>query len=206
MKSFKEWYGNLMVDMLRQVDGESNVSRVRGALITGFLGISLGWFKECSLVAIGWSHDLRSSRIPSKDMDSDRGRETKEKDDPHLSPISVPPSDINDFRMLSRLELGQVTGKNLLDFLRKSPFLKILLVFKVLEFDEELSSADKASFCLTSNLQVLKLGHFDGNEHELRFINFFMENAQNLKIASFRAGSLLHKDGLNSEIVKKILF
>ncbi|XP_020203358.1 F-box/FBD/LRR-repeat protein At5g44980 [Cajanus cajan] len=125
--------------------------------------------------------------------------------DYHLSPVRVPAlTDLDDFGMLNRLELvREVTGEVLLDFLQKSPFLETLVIFKVVEFDEEFSNPDNVPFCFISNLQVLKLGHFDGNEQELRFIKFVMENALVLKRASFSAVRSLHIAQVKFEEVKK---
>ncbi|KAL2331289.1 hypothetical protein Fmac_018870 [Flemingia macrophylla] len=50
----------------------------------------------------------------------------------HLFHIGVPAlTDIYDFGTLSCLEIGEVTGEVLLDFLCKSPFLKTLVIFKL---------------------------------------------------------------------------
>ncbi|KAL2331264.1 hypothetical protein Fmac_018845 [Flemingia macrophylla] len=52
--------------------------------------------------------------------------------DDHLSSIYLPfLNNIEDFGMLSCLELGKVAGEVLLDFVRKSPFLNTLVIYKV---------------------------------------------------------------------------
>ncbi|KAK7335185.1 hypothetical protein VNO80_26961 [Phaseolus coccineus] len=103
-----------------------------------------------------------------------------------------------EFGRLTRLELGEVTGKVLMDFLLNTPSLKTL-VFEVLcQFEEELPNYDKVPSCFISNLQLVNFGRYEGKYHELRFVQFVMENAQVLKRAIFTVGSNRHA---NIEII-----
>ena len=46
--------------------------------------------------------------------------------------------------------------------------------------------------CFISNLQLINFGRYEGKYHELRFVQFVMENAQVLKRAIFTVGSNRH--------------
>ncbi|XP_057444871.1 F-box/FBD/LRR-repeat protein At3g14710-like [Lotus japonicus] len=88
-------------------------------------------------------------------------------------------ADLPTFEMLSHMELGKITGENLLALLLKTPYLKTL---------------------------VIPFGSLEGyeNQHQLGFAKFVMENAVALKRMSFIADPKLSETSL--EEVKEKLY
>ncbi|KAG5106305.1 hypothetical protein JHK82_043275 [Glycine max] len=102
-----------------------------------------------------------------------------------LEALAFPQDDIPAFGMLSCLELGKVTSEFLLNLLLKTPSLNTLIIKELLEFDEELSNLDKVPSCFISNLKMVNFGRLNGDQYELSFAKFAMQNAQVLERASF---------------------
>ncbi|KAH1210397.1 putative ribonuclease H protein [Glycine max] len=102
-----------------------------------------------------------------------------------LEALAFPQDDIPAFGMLSCLELGKVTSEFLLNLLLKTPSLNTLIIKELLEFDEELSNLDKVPSCFISNLIMVNFGRLNGDQYELSFAKFAMQNAQVLERVSF---------------------
>ncbi|KAH1148400.1 hypothetical protein GYH30_043159 [Glycine max] len=98
-----------------------------------------------------------------------------------LEALAFPQDDIPAFGMLSCLELGKVTSEFLLNLLLKTPSLNTLIIKELLEFDEELSNLDKVPSCFISNLKMVNFGRLNGDQYELSFAKFAMQNAQVLE-------------------------
>uniref|UniRef100_A0A0R0GEA8 FBD domain-containing protein n=1 Tax=Glycine max TaxID=3847 RepID=A0A0R0GEA8_SOYBN len=98
-----------------------------------------------------------------------------------LEALAFPQDDIPAFGMLSCLELGKVTSEFLLNLLLKTPSLNTLIIKELLEFDEELSNLDKVPSCFISNLIMVNFGRLNGDQYELSFAKFAMQNAQVLE-------------------------
>ncbi|TKY49269.1 F-box/FBD/LRR-repeat protein [Spatholobus suberectus] len=118
--------------------------------------------------------------------------------------LALVQDDLPAFGMLTRLELGNVTGEILMIFLRNTPFLETLILQELLQFDEELSNPENVPPCFISNLEVFKFGKLTGVDHELRFAKFVMEHAQVLKRASFSRYWDLRRS-IFEKVKKKIL-
>ncbi|XP_020203357.1 F-box/FBD/LRR-repeat protein At3g14710 isoform X2 [Cajanus cajan] len=104
--------------------------------------------------------------------------------------VLVPAGDslieLPEFEMLSRLELDEVAGVLLLFLLIKAPLLKTLVFRELLSFEDDLWDA-RCVPCVLTNLQELYFGRLKGDEHEVRFAKFVVENARVLKRARFIA-------------------
>lgn len=118
--------------------------------------------------------------------------------------LALAQDDLPGFGMLTRLELGNVTGKILMNFLQNTPFLKTLLLQELVQFDAEYSNPENVPSCIISNLEVFKFGKLYDIEHELRFAKFVMEYARVLKVASFSPRWDLRKSTFE-KVKKKIL-
>nr|KYP39139.1 F-box/LRR-repeat protein At3g14710 family [Cajanus cajan] len=94
--------------------------------------------------------------------------------------------ELPEFEMLSRLELDEVAGVLLLFLLIKAPLLKTLVFRELLSFEDDLWDA-RCVPCVLTNLQELYFGRLKGDEHEVRFAKFVVENARVLKRARFIA-------------------
>ncbi|KAF7822567.1 F-box/FBD/LRR-repeat protein [Senna tora] len=89
------------------------------------------------------------------------------------------------FMMLRHLELGYVTGEMLLELLLKSPNLTTLDIKGISEFETELLGSAFVPHCLSSTLEVVKLGMHKGHDFEFCVAKFVMEHALVLKRLSF---------------------
>lgn len=58
---------------------------------------------------------------------------------------------------------------------------------ELLQFGEELCDSEFVPHCFKSNLQEVYFGRLNGDEHELRFAKYVLENAQVLETANFSA-------------------
>ncbi|TKY49268.1 F-box/FBD/LRR-repeat protein [Spatholobus suberectus] len=121
-----------------------------------------------------------------------------------LVPAAVSLRYLPEFEMLSRLELDKVTGVMLLFLLIKAPFLQTLIFKELRTFEDDLWDPKKLPSCFITNLEVVNFGRLNGDEHELHFAKFVMENAQVLKRASFTAARNLPRSKFE-EVKEKIL-
>ncbi|KAL2331263.1 hypothetical protein Fmac_018844 [Flemingia macrophylla] len=87
------------------------------------------------------------------------------------------------FEMLSYLELEHVRGEILLMFFKWTPFLKTLILQVLINFEEELLDSQLVPPCFESNLQEVHFGRLNGDEHEMRFLKYVLENALVLETA-----------------------
>ncbi|KAL2331262.1 hypothetical protein Fmac_018843 [Flemingia macrophylla] len=102
--------------------------------------------------------------------------------------LVIDSSSVNDslnFEMLSYLELGNVTGKVLLMLLVYTPFLKTLILKVLIQLEEYLLDPELVPPYFESNLQVVHFGRLNGDEHEMRFVKYVLENAQALETANY---------------------
>ncbi|CAJ1957786.1 unnamed protein product [Sphenostylis stenocarpa] len=89
-----------------------------------------------------------------------------------------------EFEMLTDLELDKIRGSLLWFLLLKAPFIETLTLKELLSFEHP-STPNLVPPCVSSKLEVVNFGRFQGKEHELRFAKLVFENAQVLKWVNF---------------------
>ncbi|KAI4333446.1 hypothetical protein L6164_018259 [Bauhinia variegata] len=110
------------------------------------------------------------------------------------------------FGRLTFLQLNEVAGEVLLDFLHKSPILETLvLLHGVSKFDNDLFSSALVPSCFLSSLKVFQFGGFNVYDHELSLARFVMANAAVLERMSISAAFWLRYSDTNIEKVKEQL-
>ncbi|KAI9083505.1 hypothetical protein K1719_034447 [Acacia pycnantha] len=115
-------------------------------------------------------------------------------------------TDLPAFGRLNYLQINEVAGKALLNFLHNSPVLKTLVLLQgVSKFDKDLLTSASVPRCFQSCLKVFQFGGFNVHEHELSLAKFVMANAAKLERMTITTAFWLQYSNINMEEVKEQL-
>ncbi|XP_058779460.1 F-box/FBD/LRR-repeat protein At3g14710-like isoform X2 [Vicia villosa] len=108
------------------------------------------------------------------------------------------------FGRLTYLQLNEVKGEALLQFLNNSPILNTLvLLHGVCFLHQDVFTSAVVPRCFLSSLNVFRFEGFDANEHDLSLVKFMLENAAMLQTMTITPSFWLRFADIDLENVKE---